>query len=385
MFKEITITSSQNLKCILGQIAESLLFYEKTNLVCSPPFFIELIKLGELDSFVELMKLGKINVYLEDNIVAFQTREIQNSDWHRVGLVKTNDVTIRDRLNKVITNTTQRKGYSKRIVKKIIDNSSVYLHDTETLKYIDEDLDDEVYLKRAISQAVYNFNPNLIVASENIQPKITRIQNGFVLKTNLNLDLLNQSSPKEKLNSRALISNLITARLSVMTAAKLNSDLSASPRATLLLKEKINVIIQKSTQNKNQIKNFSELIIPDGKTISGVINSGEKKLSEFFKILEKADKIKTWIKNIQDDESLIREYHKAVTKDTWADKLPNKVYKWSFFSGAGMLVDLLGAGGIGTLSSLGISAADAFLLDKITKGWKPNLFVDKELKEFIRK
>jgi hypothetical protein len=46
-------------------------------------------------------------------------------------------------------------------------------------------------------------------------------------------------------------------------------------------------------------------------------------------------------------------------------------------------MDALGAGGLGTVAGLTISACDQFLLDKLLKGWKPNQFIDEKLKDFL--
>jgi hypothetical protein len=42
-------------------------------------------------------------------------------------------------------------------------------------------------------------------------------------------------------------------------------------------------------------------------------------------------------------------------------------------------------GGIATISATVLAAADTFLLEKVVKGWKPNQFVDKEMKTFLEK
>lgn len=57
--------------------------------------------------------------------------------------------------------------------------------------------------------------------------------------------------------------------------------------------------------------------------------------------------------------------------------------RWSLFTGAGLLLDALYGGGLGTASGLALSAGDAFLLDKLVKGWKPNQFIDNTLQEFV--
>jgi hypothetical protein len=66
--------------------------------------------------------------------------------------------------------------------------------------------------------------------------------------------------------------------------------------------------------------------------------------------------------------------------ETLIDKLPHKIIRWSLFTGAGVAIDLLGAGGIGTAGGVLMSAADSFLVDRIAKGWKPVQFVNGPLR-----
>ena len=70
-------------------------------------------------------------------------------------------------------------------------------------------------------------------------------------------------------------------------------------------------------------------------------------------------------------------------EETWVEKLPAKRTRWSIFTGIGLGIDALGAGGLGTAASVAVSAVDAFLVDKLTKGWKPHQFVEKDLKSLF--
>ncbi|MFM9946518.1 MAG: hypothetical protein ACKV1O_01140 [Saprospiraceae bacterium] len=80
-----------------------------------------------------------------------------------------------------------------------------------------------------------------------------------------------------------------------------------------------------------------------------------------------------------------REYHKAVTKETFADKLPTKTTRFMIFEGIGVALDLGGASGIGTVITTGLAVFDSFYLDKLISGWKPNQFIKKDLKPKIKK
>ena len=90
-------------------------------------------------------------------------------------------------------------------------------------------------------------------------------------------------------------------------------------------------------------------------------------------------------KNRDPDQGLVKAYFREVTKGSWVDRLPAKSVRWSIFTGLGFAVDLLGAQGIGTATGVAISAADAFLLDRLLKGWKPNQFIDDSLDPFAAK
>jgi hypothetical protein len=59
-----------------------------------------------------------------------------------------------------------------------------------------------------------------------------------------------------------------------------------------------------------------------------------------------------------------------------ADTLSTKALRWLIFTAAGLPLS--------TLASVGLGAADPFILDKLTKGWKPNQFIEGPLKEFLR-
>lgn len=81
----------------------------------------------------------------------------------------------------------------------------------------------------------------------------------------------------------------------------------------------------------------------------------------------------------------MNEYCREVTKDSIIDKLPSKAIRWSVFTGAGAVGDLLLTPGIGTISGLVLSVLDGLFLDKLLKGWKPNQFVEEYLFGLINK
>ncbi|NQU84350.1 MAG: hypothetical protein HQ541_01190, partial [Mariniphaga sp.] len=54
------------------------------------------------------------------------------------------------------------------------------------------------------------------------------------------------------------------------------------------------------------------------------------------------------------------------------------------FTGAGIIADAVATRGIGTVIGLGLGALDTFYLDKLISGWKPNQFIEDEVKELLK-
>ena len=123
--------------------------------------------------------------------------------------------------------------------------------------------------------------------------------------------------------------------------------------------------------------------LDDGHAIREAVNSGAVSFAAVLKLLDSADKFRNWLHQQPPDANLVRAYYQETIKDSWAEKLPAKSTRWSIFTGIGLGIDALGAGGLGTAAAVAVSAVDAFLVEKLTKGWKPHQFVERDLKSLI--
>ena len=65
--------------------------------------------------------------------------------------------------------------------------------------------------------------------------------------------------------------------------------------------------------------------------------------------------------------------------------MPGKSARWGIFTGAGIIADVVATGGIGTAIGLGLGAVDTFYLDKLISGWRPNQFIEDDVKELLKK
>jgi hypothetical protein len=83
------------------------------------------------------------------------------------------------------------------------------------------------------------------------------------------------------------------------------------------------------------------------------------------------------------DIGLVRTYTDAMKKGTWMEKLAPKPVRFGVVTIGGLALEALNPSGLGMALSVGLNAADAFILDKIFKGWRPNSFIEKNFRPFI--
>jgi hypothetical protein len=144
-------------------------------------------------------------------------------------------------------------------------------------------------------------------------------------------------------------------------------------------------LMRRRERSIEEIDLFQDLHLRDANNIRGVVNSKEHSFDEFLKLLDSAEKFKGWLRANNPDENLLREYFKAVTRETWIDKLPSKGFRWVITTGLAAAVENFYPTGAAIMASQGLSLLDATLLDRILKGWKPDQFVKGPLSEFLSK
>jgi hypothetical protein len=179
------------------------------------------------------------------------------------------------------------------------------------------------------------------------------------------------------------LSFIYNARVDACFAADYMAEIVTSPISSGIISAKFHELMAKRNKNEKQIELFQTQYLEDARAVREAINSGERTFGEFIEILERAERFKKWLGTRNPDANLIREYYRAVTTESWIEKLPSKSLRFVFTTLSGLGADmLLPTGGIGTMIGAGIGAIDSLLLDSVLKGWKPNQFIEGELRQF---
>jgi hypothetical protein len=211
----------------------------------------------------------------------------------------------------------------------------------------------------------------------------------FFLNTDLNwnaaaADYANRyGTAHSKFDPSWVLSNLFTSHIELAMASKYGSDLLTASLFETLIVQRCSTLMQHRAQNSAEILEFSRQELGGGHAIREAINSGKRSFGEFLDILDRAAKFKDMLKEVNPDVGLAKTYYQEVTKDTWIDQLLPKSFRFGFFFAAGAIAEGLMATGVGMAASLGISAFDQFVLNKIARGWRPNTFVQNVLEPFV--
>lgn len=376
MFEKICIKpTTLNNPTDIGFIAENLLYYQDVNVIVAPdtiPIFLN--NCGE-DTLIELLTHRNLNLYVRNNILGIAVhKDTHGENSYAFDLFSSRSLDREEVVFRGIFKSTGRRGYSKRIAQRIAPHIKEIEYKKEIYEHIKEDVQDSNYVNRVITE---------MLKSKNIQINITDIECMFLCNNDKYKFVTNFSNNGDVIDHSSLLLNIIETRGDVHLSASLNAEIATTDMNTSLMKIKFRDMYNKVLKNNEDLFQFNDFILNNGHAIREVINDGERTFTDFLKVLDKSDKFRDWLQNIDEKGNIIKEYHNAVTKETWVDKLPAKSFRWSFFTGAGLLIDLAATGGIATLVGLGLSLGDAFILDNLLKGWKPNIFVENKLTPFV--
>jgi len=214
---------------------------------------------------------------------------------------------------------------------------------------------------------------------------VMELDGEFAIDTNLDFAAINRLSGPFEISGPYILAHIVGARADTYFAADYMGELVTSPANSKLIRLKHFDFIRRRSKSEEQHDIFENVVLDDARTVREVVNSKERSIAEFFRLLDEGAKFRIWMHTQNPDAQLVREYYDQVNKDTWIGRLPGKTLRLAFFTGAGMLADIFAPTGLGTVTGIGLGATDSLLLDKLIKGWRPSHFIEGPLKKFVEK
>jgi hypothetical protein len=167
-------------------------------------------------------------------------------------------------------------------------------------------------------------------------------------------------------------------------SAHLDTEVAVDPVEQVVHTHTLGDLLRRQARSSTELGRFEDLTLGQAHAIRAAVNSGRVSFREVVTLLDKADRFRDWLHLQPAESSLVAEFYKATVENTWAEKLPTRATRWGVFTGLGVAADAFGAGGVGSVAGVWLGALDAFVVDKLIKGWKPHQFVEETLKPLVK-
>jgi len=389
--REESIFRSGDIPIDIGALAEAMLFYQHVHVVGRADAFEHIARRFTTDVLLEYLNEGHLSLaYYPDFPSVLTDNTGTPLERHLPTVLNFSGLELERVLPEVGERLTGARGRGRRWARRFAPHVHNFKHRSEVESHSRDDFRDPSYLASAFREVLgllvpeYTLPPDLQVRVR--EAGDDRIQ----LETNIDFSKVNEVfhvrvSPKHaSLTPAYLLSHIVAVRADLDMAAALNSEMTVTPISGALARTKVGSVLDRADISARHVARFQELSFDESRALREVINRGERTMEEFLEVLRGAQKFRRWLRQQPEEASLIKEYFRAVTKDSWIDKLPVKATRFALVTAVTTTVGAAVAGPIGVAAGNGLSAADTFLLDRLTRGWRPNQFIEGPLREFVR-
>ncbi len=375
----------------IGLLAECLVFYGKVHLISNEGAFRSLVRMCGPENLIELFEMGVLSIdFFENRAVILTKPHWSGGQRHQLGNMDTPFDGYLQAAHKLFTEITapSGKGFSKLMRKFARYVKPVKVPHGSELPL--PELADKQYISSAVASILCRLAPEYVPPNPLIFEASIDADRWIYVSTNVDFDAANKSCAKyilaghSPLSVADILAELSGTTLDIDTAARQSAEMLLGPLRSVIAACKVSSIVKRADTNLRALDIFREVVIPDSRSIREAVNSGERNFTDILRLVEQSQKFKEWLKGQPDSVELRDEYCRAVSRVDWADRLAPKGVRWLLIWFAGQAVDAISGSHVGTAGSVGLSAADALLFDKLIKGWRPNQFIDGPLKEFLK-
>ena len=390
MFNKLFIKSSRDKtrQVNLGKLAESLLFYGSTDLLVDKFVIEELCQLLTIEQLEYLVKEGFLRIQILRNRIGVGEHTVKKEKGYSPFVLSSEALNISEDLYKIYYNKTGKKSTAKENKRRFLELTDEFKYFGDLRSEIMDEWNDKQYLSKGLKAYVNSYIPQLDVSNAEIEI-VGTVNNGplefYTFNSNIDLEEISKKYNEllpYNLNLNDCLRRIADSRGDFNIATNLESEVYSDLKNNPYLTIKFDDLVQKITKSEKELNTFHDYVLEDCADFDTILKSGGKTFDDFIALLEKSREFRKWLDNAGEDEKLITAYYNEIMDKSWLEKTPGKIARFALFGGAGMIIDAL-AGGLPIGSAI-TSAIDNTAVDKIAKGWKPNQFVETELKEFLK-
>ena len=394
MFEHIVLRrANDDLPVSAGQVAEALLYYRKLHLFIDRATLFNLIKQIGPDLILVVLRRPEVTAVYCEELLGTRTDSIgvsQRHDFVSMRLAGDKDVgELKDpkaRLQHELVRQGMKSTTAKQFVKRFFSlvpmkpiSGEIYLKGG-VVAAAKRDLLDTNYAKAAIRRAV-TLVPGGYDIGEALEFNVVDTSGGVFVFTNVDFDRINLtrstlSTPLEQITLAHLLTKILDARADIALASYYGGDFVTSEATSAIVQVRHAELMRRASLNLEERSRFVEIVLSGAPTLGEVIDSGQRSFREFLDFLDRSDRFKSWMGQVNPDEGLITTYIKDVSAKGWIESLEGKTLRY-------LMTSVLGA--ISPVVSIVSGIADAFLIDKLAQGWRPNHFIDNRYAPFVGK
>jgi hypothetical protein len=375
----------------LGVLAESMLFYGSVNVIVNDSVLRQLVQQMGIEVLIEYVERGYLKIKYLENGMGIRTGNTGTPlERHTPVIYQLPHLRFEAYSTELFRELIGKSGKGRRLAHRFQKYVEPISLPTHIVNDVLTDFSDSKLVEESATYLVKQYVPELTGLGD-ATFKVIRGDEGLSVQSNINFQAVNaiyhrRVSPKHtSIAPGLLLSHIANLQTFLYFSSKFNSEIAVDSINSNLLKLKCADIVQKSNASQTAVHAFQDFLFEDAKSLGESIRNGSRSFADLLQVLDKAERFKDWIKGKPPNIDLVKEYFRAVTSESWIEKLPSKGLRWAIFTASGIGLDLLGAGVIGTAIAVALSVVDSFILDNILKGWKPNQFVDGPLQKFIAK
>ncbi|MEZ0610108.1 hypothetical protein ACAW74_16440 [Fibrella sp. WM1] len=396
MLESICIKSGPNDNRIdFGFLCESILFYGKVRVIVDYRRLRYLFDRMSIRGLERLIKQGRIEVFIAEKHLGAMTFGENKSDkryaFESIQGVNDNYIT---ELYKAFELTTKDIRKSIKLTNEFCEIVNPFNYSSSLIESLNEDLDNREYIINTmhsyissnypeVSISPFDININFTVhPGEDVKKMAGFSKESISVESNLPIDKFLELDRRRGYAGTDFYSGYFLSLLEtagdIDTAAQYSSEIATREIYSNMIRFKVESLYMKNKKSTQELDAFNEYVIKNCHSVAQAINSYKLSFSKFMKILDTSDRFKGWLTESNDDIGLVAEYYKALSTDnSMFSSFPLKHMKFIFFAAAGFFLT--------PIQGIALGGLDSFFVDKIKNGWKPNQFVDNQLKPSLPK
>ncbi|MBK7929707.1 MAG: hypothetical protein IPJ98_20165 [Bryobacterales bacterium] len=370
---------------MLGQIAESLLFYGKVYVVVNHKGFETLARICGVETLLGLIADEHLQLIFQENRLGVATSVVEGNERHSFIAMESGKYMAQQVVVSVAQELSGRTGKGRRLGNRICDRIVKRRFDPKAAFRWVDDITESGRSDLLVAHILKAHAPGYPV--ENVRFRLIKTEIGYRVDSSVNFEAAarayrSNATGDTVLTPAWILTFLYEGHENLLAAAEIASEIGSDPLQAVLAQAELEESVMRAKLGIHGPKMFQEELL-NARSVGDAIASGQRNFDELRKLIDEAREFRTWVRGRDPNSDLVREYVRACTSVGWAEKLPNKLKRFALFNAIGTAVGLASGPLAGAGVGLGISAVDTFLVDRLVSGWKPSQFVAGPLASFV--